>query len=307
MKCFRDWSFSQACAVHSTLLVFPICLRISIASLRLLGIFPPAHRADFFWDVEGDRGRLRFMDSSAPPPVSPQPSSGVNRYSLQEFVEASAQRDRGEGVFELETPRLLELNLNGEIWTKMGSMVAYRGNVKFTREGMLDQGVGNLLKKAVSGEGASLTKAQGQGQVYLADSGKKVIIVQLQNEEIIVNGNDLLAFEPSVSYEITMMKKLGAMLAGGLFNIRLSGTGMIAFTSHYEPITLRVTPEMPVCTDPNATIAWSGTLSPELKKDISIRTFVGRGSGESIQMLFQGDGFVVIQPYEELILGAASG
>jgi uncharacterized protein (AIM24 family) len=182
------------------------------------------------------------MDQNPPPiPASSTPA----RYSLNEFVESSAQRDRGQGLFELETPRLLELNLDGEIWTKMGSMVAYRGEVKFSREGMLDQGVANLLKKAISSEGAHLTKAQGRGKVYLADAGKKVIIVKLQNEEIIVNGNDLLAFEPSIEYRITMMKKLGAMLAGGLFNIRLSGTGMIAFTSHYEPVTLRVTPDSP--------------------------------------------------------------
>lgn len=229
------------------------------------------------------------------------------RYSLQEFINASAQRDRGQGIFELETPRLLELNLNGMIWTKMGSMVAYRGDVKFKREGVMEQGVANLLKKAVTGEGASLTKAEGQGQVYLADSGKKVIIVNLQNEEIVVNGNDLLAFEPSIEYKITMMKKLGAMMAGGLFNVRLSGTGMIAFTSHYEPITLRVTPDSPVCTDPNATIAWSGNLSPDFKKDISLRTFVGRGSGESFQMQFNGDGFVVIQPYEEVVMAQPQG
>lgn len=229
------------------------------------------------------------------------------RYSLQEFINASAQRDRGQGVFELETPRLLELNLNGMIWTKMGSMVAYRGDVKFKREGVMEQGVANLLKKAVTGEGASLTKAEGQGQVYLADSGKKVIIVNLQNEEIVVNGNDLLAFEPAIEYKITMMKKLGAMMAGGLFNVRLSGTGMIAFTSHYEPITLRVTPDAPVCTDPNATIAWSGNLSPDFKKDISLRTFVGRGSGESFQMQFNGDGFVVIQPYEEVVMATPQG
>ncbi len=229
-------------------------------------------------------------------------SSTPARYSLQEFINASSQRDRGQGIFELETPRLLELNLDGMIWTKMGSMVAYRGDVKFKREGVMEQGIGNLLKKAVTGEGASLTKAEGRGQVYLADAGKKVIIINLQGEEVVVNGNDLLAFEPAIDYKITMMKKLGAMLAGGLFNVRLKGTGMIAFTSHYEPVTLRVTPDSPVCTDPNATIAWSGNLSPEFKKDISLRTFVGRGSGESFQMQFKGDGFVVIQPYEELVM-----
>ena len=88
----------------------------------------------------------------------------MGRYSIQEFIQQTQQRDRSQGVFELESDRMLELNLNGAIWTKMGSMVAYRGAVKFTREGMLDQGIGNLLKKAVSGEGAQLTKAEGQGK-----------------------------------------------------------------------------------------------------------------------------------------------
>lgn len=224
------------------------------------------------------------------------------RYSIEEFVEQTRQKDRGQGLFELETERMLELNLNGIVWTKMGSMVSYRGNVKFTREGIMEQGIGNLLKKAVSGEGARLTKAEGNGQVYLADSGKKITILNLEGESIFVNGSDLLAFEPSIKFDIKMMRKVSAMLAGGLFNIRLEGTGMVAFTTHYDPITLMVTPDTPVTTDPNATVAWSGSLEPKIKTDVSLKTFVGRGSGESIQTEFRGNGFVVIQPYEEVML-----
>ena len=77
---------------------------------------------------------------------------------------------------------------------------------------------------------------------------------------------------------------------------------MIAFTAHYEPITLRVLPGSPVITDPNATVAWSGNLMPSFQTDITLKTFFGRGSGESIQMKFEGDGFVVIQPYEEVYM-----
>lgn len=98
-----------------------------------------------------------------------------------------------------------------------------------------------------------------------------------------------------------MMRKITAMMAGGLFNVRLEGTGLIAITSHYDPMTLRVTSENPVVTDPNATIAWSGNLEPAFKKDVSLKTLVGRGSGESIQMEFKGEGFVVVQPYEEVV------
>ncbi|MCP4711898.1 MAG: AIM24 family protein, partial [Planctomycetes bacterium] len=50
------------------------------------------------------------------------------------------------------------------------------------------------------------------------------------------------------------------------------------------------------------TVAWSGSLSPEFKKDVSLKTFFGRGSGESIQMHFEGEGFVVIQPFEEVYM-----
>ncbi|MEQ8847851.1 AIM24 family protein [Botrimarina sp.] len=231
------------------------------------------------------------------------------RYTLDEFLQTTAQTDKGQGLFELETPRLLELNLGGpglptDAWIKMGSMVGYTGQVKFTREGILQQGMGNLLKKAVSGEGARLTKAEGVGRVYLADNAKKVTILQLQGEAIFVNGNDVLAFDASIRNEIRMMKKISGLIAGGLFNVRLQGQGLLAITSHYDPVTLRVAPGLPVYTDPNATVAWSGDLEPSLKTDVSFKTFLGRGSGDSIQMRFDGDGFVVIQPMEEVYFQA---
>lgn len=223
-----------------------------------------------------------------------------NRYSLDAFLEKTKDRDLGQGLFELDSDRMLDINLNGEVWIKMGAMIAYTGNVKFVREGILERGIGNLLKKAVSGEGAALTKASGRGSVFCADTGKKITILSLDGDAICVNGNDVLAFETSLSYDIRLMKRMTAMLAGGLFNVRLEGTGMVAITSHYDPLTLAVTPDQPVVTDPNATVLWSGNLDPEFKTDIQFKTLLGRGSGESVQLLFKGNGFVVVQPHEEV-------
>jgi uncharacterized protein (AIM24 family) len=226
----------------------------------------------------------------------------MSRYSINGFIEKTSQRDLGQGFFELENDRLMEVNLNGTVWTKTGSMVAYMGQVKFEREGILEQGIGNLLKKAVSGEGTRLTKASGAGKLYLADAGKKITILSLENDSIFVNANDVLAFEMSLSYEIKMLRKVAAVLSGGLFNAKFEGRGMLALTTHYDPVTLRVTSQQPVVTDPNATVAWSGNLIPEFKTDVSLKTFFGRGSGESLQMVFRGEGFVVIQPYEEIYM-----
>ncbi|MEE7546778.1 AIM24 family protein [Xanthomonas sp. Kuri4-1] len=221
--------------------------------------------------------------------------------TLDEFLATSREKDVSTDAFELEGPHLLEVRLAGRIWAKAGSMVARTGEVKFTRQGLLEQGLGTLLKKAVSGEGLQLMKAEGHGRVYLADEGKQVTLLRLAGESIFVNGNDVLALEETVEHRITMMRKVAGMLSGGLFNVRLSGHGLVAITSHYEPLTLPVSAQGgPVFTDPNATVAWSGTLTPELVTDISLGTLFGRGSGESLQLRFAGEGWVVVQPYEEV-------
>ena len=223
----------------------------------------------------------------------------MTQYSIDEFVQKNAQDVQADSLFELENPYLLEVNLRQRAWAKIGTMIAYVGDVKFSRESVMKQGMKKFLKKMVSGEGTTLMRMEGQGRVYLADEGKKVQILQLAGDTIFVNGNDLLAFEKGIEWDIKMMKRASSMLAGGLFNVELSGRGLVALTTHYDPLTLRVQPGQPIFTDPNATVAWSGTLSPEIETDISFKTFIGKGSGESIQLKFDGDGWVVLQPFEE--------
>lgn len=227
----------------------------------------------------------------------------MEKYHIDHFVAKTKQQDKGQGLFELETERILEINLEQQIWAKMGTMISYRGNIKFEREKILEHGLGKLFKKTFTGEGTSLMKATGNGKLYVADQGKKISIIQLNGESISVNGNDLLAFEPSIKWNIKMMRRIAGLMAGGLFNVRLEGKGMVAFTSHYEPLTLLVEPGNPLYTDPNATVAWSGNLQPDFVTDMTLKSFFGRGSGESVQMKFEGTGFVVVQPYEEVYFG----
>ena len=220
-------------------------------------------------------------------------------HTLEEFLIATAERDRPGDVFELESHRMLEVNVNGRVWSKLGAMVAYRGQLRFIREGALEGGLGKALKRFATGEVSPLVKIEGRGTAYLADQGKHITLLRLQGETINVNGNDLLALEDSIFYDITMHRRFASMLAGGLFSVRLTGSGLLALMSHGEPRTLRYTAQDPITSDPYANISWSGNLSPELKTDISFRTLIGKGGGETFQMQFHGEGFVVVQPFEE--------
>ena len=227
--------------------------------------------------------------------------------TLQSFLDETRERDTSHEALSLESDHLLDARIDGLLWSKIGAMVARTGDIKFTRQGLREQGLGTLFKKTFSGEGMTLMKIEGRGRVWLADAGKKIMLLRLQGESIVVNGNDVLAFEASVKNEITMMRKVAGMLSGGLFQVRLSGHGVVALTCHYQPLTMMVSPGKPVFTDPNATVAWSGGLSPEIVTDIGLKTLIGRGSGESFQLCFRGEGWVVVQPYEEVYLQQGGG
>lgn len=231
-----------------------------------------------------------------------QPTYTTSKYTIQQFLDKTAEKVVGEEIFELENPYLLDVNLNGKVWAKWGAMVAYTGDVKFKKQSSLEGGLGKFVMKKVSGESSKLMSAKGQGHVYLADNGKRITILNMEGNRLFVNGNDILAFEETIDWDIKMMSGAGAM-QGGLFNMRLEGYGMIAITTHYTPITLAVTPDRPVFTDPNATVAWSDGLSIDYKTDVNLGTLFGRGSGETFQMAFRGNGFVIVQPFEEIAGG----
>jgi uncharacterized protein (AIM24 family) len=214
---------------------------------------------------------------------------------LNEFTRANAPAGGGDR-FQLENSKLLDINLNGTVMTKVGSMVAFTGDITFTGKSSAEGGITGFVKEQVTSEGTTVMEAEGQGHLYVADQGKKVQILGLgRGESISVNGEDVLAFESSVEYEIGTVGSISEAAAGGLTNVYLTGPGFIAITTHGDPLVLGP----PVTTDPNATVAWSSNLSPSVSRNKTIE--IGQSSGESIQMEFTGsDGFVVVQPYEEV-------
>jgi uncharacterized protein (AIM24 family) len=219
---------------------------------------------------------------------------------LDEFVAGNAP-DEGGDRFQLENSKLLDVAVDGSVMTKAGSMVAYEGDLTFTGRSSAEGGLTGFLKDAATSEGTPVMEVEGTGHAYLADDGKKVQILTLEaGESISVNGNDVLAFESAVEYEIGTIGSLGGASAAGLTNVFLTGPGAVAITTHGDPLVL----SPPVRTDPDATVAWSADTSPGVVTDRSLGDAIGQSSGETYQLSFEGEGgFVVVQPYEETTPG----
>ncbi len=207
-----------------------------------------------------------------------------------------SEKETGVGP-SLQNSKLLRVRVAEPFMARQGSMVAYQGQVSFAHQG---GGAGKFLKKALTGEGLSLMRVEGAGDVFLANGAEHVHIMHLTNSGISINGAHVLAFSASLDWNVERVKG-GSIAAGGLFNTTLRGSGWVAITTDGDPVVLNAA-EAPTFADTDAVVAWSIDLQTSINKSFTAGALIGRGSGEAFQVAFGGQGFVIVQPSEGAIV-----
>jgi uncharacterized protein (AIM24 family) len=267
----------------------------------------PEGRYEYRWfdgqrwtDQVSHRGQVSRAPMGAPAPQAGAPqAAAVPQQSGDGFSGITG--DLVDGRFSEkeakpianQNSKLLRVRLGEPFMARQGSMVAYQGNVDFAFEG---GGASKFIKKALTGEGLPLMRCQGQGDVFLAERAHDVHLLNLNNAGLSISGKNVLAFSSSLDWNIERVKG-GSMVAGGLFNTTLRGSGWVALTTDGPPVVLNAA-EAPTFADTNAVVAWSANLQTQLKTSFKAGALIGRGSGEALQVSFHGQGFVIVQPSE---------
>ena len=180
-----------------------------------------------------------------------------------------------------------------DLLARSGSMVAYTGLIDFN-----PPQIASMVRSWATGEGVPLMVCTGQGELYLADYGKDVVVMQLTNEALSVNGKNVLAFDSSMQWAIERVKGVSMLSGMGMFNVVIRGTGWVALTSKGTPMVLD-TREAPTFVDTDALVAYTEGLNVQPRRTARLGGLIGRGSGEAFQLGFSGQGLVVVQPSED--------
>lgn len=247
-------------------------------------------------------------DTSAAPPVtthgagshvvgarSAMPSGLASSTLFTEHQEAPTT-----GRMTRQNPAVIKATLTGTpLLVSRGAMIAYQGEVTFAYQG--SGGVGKYLKAAATGEGMRLMRCEGNGELFVSRGGHKLHLLELaQGEQLSASSRSLLGFDATITYDIQMIRGgIGAMAAGGLFNVTLTGPGTVILASDW-PVVLN-TSEARTLVDPNAVVAWTAGLTVTPRSSMSAGALIGRGSGEAMQLEFSSGGYVIVEP--EPILG----
>jgi len=78
--------------------------------------------------------------------------------------QAQETEETKKPKYSLQSKMCLEIQVTGRVFVKRGTMIAYRGDLKFER-GSSSKNLGMKLFKMATGEGPSMMKATGYGRV----------------------------------------------------------------------------------------------------------------------------------------------
>lgn len=170
-------------------------------------------------------------------------------------------------------------------------------------------GVGDLLGKAfrgkVTGESAIKPEYTGNGLLVLEPTYKHIILLDTADWDgaIVLDDGLFLACESTLKHKTAVRSNLSSAVAGGkgLFNLCVSGEGIVALESHCPKSEL-VEAELNngvLKLDGNFAIAWSKTL--EFTVERSGKTLVGSAaSGEGLVNVYRGTGKVLFAPVDKI-------
>ena len=196
----------------------------------------------------------------------------------------------------------LMLDLNNNSYTvQAGAMQWATGDVNMTSnvKGAGDF-LGKLVSSAVTNESAVKPVYQGTGKLMLEPTYRYIILMDVSEWGTVVLDDGLfLACDSSLKQKTVARSNLSSAVLGGegLFNLSLSGNGIVALESYvpYEEL-IEVKLENDVMKiDGNMAIAWSGSLNFTVEK--SSKSLLGSAvSGEGFVNVYRGTGKILMAP-----------
>jgi uncharacterized protein (AIM24 family) len=201
-----------------------------------------------------ETARLRLTDT-LPPNTMP----GTARFSdLMGFPaggevlpERALPIKRPERFRFLEN-NLMEIDFSGKVFIKQGTLYSYSGNLTFW-----------VKERRLAGS-PSLVIITGTGKVILTDKDRAITFMHVEDDAVYVEPHHLLACEETLTPKYVPLQEGPS---GTIEFVALEGRGMVALSVASKPITLTVTPELPVSVPSASLISWSGSLRPEVVAD----------------------------------------
>ena len=192
---------------------------------------------------------------------------------------APAPPRRPSGIFRFLENNLMEIDFAGKVFIKQGTIYSYSGNLTF------------WVKDKRPGGAPALVIITGTGKLILTDKDREITFMQVE-ETVYVEPTHLLACEEGLTPRYVNVGEAGSSLEV----VALEGRGMVALSVASRPLTIAVTPGLPVSVPASSVITWSGEVMPRLVEDKQIyEVMLHVEGGRDSLVRLEGNGRVLVE------------
>lgn len=242
----------------------------ALANARLRPVGEPVLAGDAARSPTSETARFRVGDVTLPGtrPIDP-PSAGASEPGTQPVRLASER-------FRLLENALLEVSVETRVFIKPGTVYSYLGALTF------------WVKERRGAGHSALAIVTGKGRVLLKDKDRQVTFLQVESGQCVEPAH-LLACEDTLTPRYL---RVGDGEQSVEF-LSLEGRGLVALSVSSRPLSLMVTPELPVSLPAASLITWNGALKPYLASDP--QPAEGGTPGRPAWIRLEGDGRVLVE------------
>lgn len=199
-----------------------------------------------------------------------------------EAVTPAADGD-GRPLFKILSDGALEIASRGVVFVRQGSVVWYRGKIRFAPEPAFR---GTRLEK--------ILKANGVGTLLVSDIGRRAFGRELAGDSLYLEGTRLLALDQGLSFRLEPIHDFRQNRRVDV--LRIQGSGSVMLSVAGPLIAHDLSSDYPLIVSSRDLVAWSGQLVPAVVEDRFLEEVMQPDAGSAPKIRFEGSGTVLTEP-----------
>jgi uncharacterized protein (AIM24 family) len=219
------------------------------------------------------------------PAATPVASAQTRPASHAGPPESLKEEEEPEGrpLFKIHSDGALEIASRGVVFVRQGSVVWYRGKIKFAAEPAFR---GTRLER--------ILRANGRGTLLVSDIGRRAFGRELSGDSLYLEGSRLLALDQGLSFRLEPIHDFRRNRRVDV--LRIHGAGSVILSVAGPLIAHEVSSEYPLIVSSRDLVAWSGNLVPAVVEDRFLEEVMQPDAGSSPKIRFEGSGTVLTEP-----------
>ena len=213
--------------------------------------------------------------AAPPPPPAPAPHP----------AEPPAEKRAGEPapkLFRVRDNGTVEITFEGDVLVRRGTVASYGGRITFAADPRL-----------AGTRAENLLRASGRGSIFVADPGRRPILVELNDEFFSAEGSRILAIGPTLSFRYEPIHDFPRRRRVDV--LKIFGRGGLVLSPAHASFSIPVSPDYPLNVSSRDLVGWSGNLVPSVLPDRFLDEVMLPDGDDPPKIRFEGEGTVLTE------------